>query len=269
MESALTKACTLKLDNFEGPFDLLFHLFEKNQVDIYDIPINVITDQYLDYLYAMQQLDLEVASEFLVMASTLLHIKSKMLLPDKKEQKEEELDPREELVRRLIEYKRYKEFTAELKELERKWDTVLFRLPEPLDIPAREEILEIDPQVLRQQYLAILERNRKKINVGAKNITKLIEHEKVSLRSKMREVIKQLFSRVSFKFSELFSLKTKSKTEVVTGFMAILELAKMKKVRIEQKQQFSDIHIVSNADENSQTDDYELYNEIDENVREF
>jgi len=119
MESALTKACTLKLDNFEGPFDLLFHLIEKNQVDIYDIPINTITDQYLDYLYAMQQLDLEVASEFLVMASTLLHIKSKMLLPDKKEQKEEVLDPREELVKRLIEYKRYKEFAKELKELEK------------------------------------------------------------------------------------------------------------------------------------------------------
>lgn len=267
MESSLTKACTLKLDNFEGPFDLLFHLFEKNQVDIYDIPINVITDQYLDYLYNMQQLDLEVASEFLVMASTLLHIKSKMLLPDKKEQKEEELDPREELVRRLIEYKRYKEFVLQLKEFEKQWDTVVFRLPEVLDIPAKEEVLEIDPQVLRQQYLAILDRNKKKINVGAKNITKLIEHEKVSLRSKMREVIKQLLNKVSFKFSEIFSLRTKSKTEVVTGFMAILELAKMKKVKIEQSQQFSDIHIVSNVSDEHEK--HELYNNIEDNVREF
>ncbi len=269
MESALTKACTLKLDNFEGPFDLLFHLFEKNQVDIYDIPINAITDQYLDYLYAMQQLDLEVASEFLVMASTLLHIKSKMLLPEKKEQKEEELDPREELVRRLIEYKRYKEFTLELKEFEKKWDTVVFRLPEIIDLPVREEVLEIDPQVLRRQYLAILDRNRKKINTGAKNITKLIEHEKVSLRSKMRDVIKQLLSKMSFRFSDLFSMKTKSKTEVVTGFMAILELAKMKKVKIVQKQQFSDIHVVGNSELGSEEDNYDLYNDIDVNVREF
>ncbi len=269
MESALTKACTLKLDNFEGPFDLLFHLFEKNQVDIYDIPINAITDQYLDYLYAMQQLDLEVASEFLVMASTLLHIKSKMLLPEKKEQKEEELDPREELVRRLIEYKRYKEFTLELKEFEKKWDTVVFRLPETIDLPVREEVLEIDPQVLRRQYLAILDRNRKKINTGAKNITKLIEHEKVSLRSKMRDVIKQLLSKMSFRFSDLFSMKTKSKTEVVTGFMAILELAKMKKVKIVQKQQFSDIHVVGNSELGSEEDNYDLYNDIDVNVREF
>ncbi len=269
MESALTKACTLKLDNFEGPFDLLFHLFEKNQVDIYDIPINAITDQYLDYLYAMQQLDLEVASEFLVMASTLLHIKSKMLLPEKKEQKEEELDPREELVRRLIEYKRYKEFTLELKDFEKKWDTVVFRLPETIDLPVREEVLEIDPQVLRRQYLAILDRNRKKINTGAKNITKLIEHEKVSLRSKMRDVIKQLLSKMSFRFSDLFSMKTKSKTEVVTGFMAILELAKMKKVKIVQKQQFSDIHVVGNSELGSEEDNYDLYNDIDVNVREF
>lgn len=269
MESALTKACTLKLDNFEGPFDLLFHLFEKNQVDIYDIPINSITDQYLDYLYAMQQLDLEVASEFLVMASTLLHIKSKMLLPDKKEQKEEELDPREELVKRLIEYKRYKEFTKDLRELEKKWDTVVFRLPEALDLPVREEVLEIDPQILSQQYLAILDRNKKKINVGARNITKLIEHEKVSLRSKMRDVIKQLLNKVSFKFSDLFSLKTKSKTEVVTGFMAVLELAKMKRVKIVQKQQFSDIHIVGSSEVESDENNNELYKDIDENVREF
>lgn len=269
MESSLTKACTLKLDNFEGPFDLLFHLFEKNQVDIYDIPINVITDQYLDYLYTMQQLDLEVASEFLVMASTLLHIKSKMLLPDKKEKKEEELDPREELVRRLIEYKKYKEFTFELKEMEKKWEMTVFRLPEALDLPVREEILEIDPQVLRQQYLALLERNRKKINIGAKTITKLIEHEKVSLKSKMREVIKQLLSKASFKFSELFSFKSKSKTEVVTGFMAILELAKMNKVKIVQDKQFSDIHVVSNSDYDYNNDDYKVYNDIEEDIREF
>lgn len=252
MESSLTKACTLKLDNFEGPFDLLFHLFEKNQVNIYDIPINEITDQYLDYLYAMQQLDLEVASEFLLMAATLLHIKSKMLLPDKKEQKEEELDPREELIRRLVEYKRYKQFTTELRALEEKWDKSVTRLPEALDIPVKEDLLELDSQILRQQYINILERNRKKINIGAKNITKLIEHEKVSLRSKMREVIKQLISKVSFKFSDLFSLKKKSRTEVITGFMAILELAKMKRVVLEQNNQFSDINIVSCHEDNNE-----------------
>ena len=267
MESSLTNACTLKLDNFEGPFDLLFHLIEKNQMDIYDIPINVITDQYLDYLYDLQSPDLEIASEFLVMASTLLHIKSKMLLPGKKEEKEEEVDPREELVRRLVEYKRYKEFTTELKEMEKLWEKTVYRLPEPLDIPKIEEVLEIDPQVLRKQYIAILERNKKKINVGAKNITKLIEHEKVSLRSKIREVVKHLISKTSFIFTELFSLKSRSKTEVVTGFMAILELAKMKKVKIVQNKQFSDIHVISNT--GGESDEYHLYNDIEDNIKEF
>lgn len=267
MESSLTKACTLKLDNFEGPFDLLFHLFEKNQVDIYDIPINIITDQYLDYLYAMQQMDLEVASEFIVMAATLLHIKSKTLLPDKKEQKEEEVDPREELVRRLLEYKRYKEFTQELKEMEKAWDRVFFRVPEAIDVPVKEEILEIDPQILRQQYMGILSRNRKKMNLGAKNITKLIEHEKVSLKSKMRDVLKQLLKKVSFKFSELFSLKHKSRAEVVTGFLAILELAKMKKIRIVQKNQFSEIHVVGNP-ESKNENLQDSYDYIEDNIEE-
>jgi segregation and condensation protein A len=151
--------------------------------------------------------------------------------------------------------------------MEKKWEMTVYRLPESLDIPIREEILEIDPQVLRQQYLALLDRNKKKINIDAKNITKLIEHEKVSLRSKMREVIKQLLNKASFKFSELFSLKSKSKTEVVTGFMAILELAKMKKVMIVQNKQFSDIDVVSTSDHDS--DNFKIYNDIEDDIREF
>ena len=116
MESALTKACTIKIQNFEGPFDLLFHLIEKNKINIYDIPINEITDQYMDYLFKMQELDMEVASEFLVMAATLLHIKSRLLLPNPRQDEKEEIDPREELVLKLVEYKRYKRFTEILKQ---------------------------------------------------------------------------------------------------------------------------------------------------------
>jgi len=112
MKSALTDACTIKLQNFEGPFDLLFYLIEKNQIDIYDIPILEITEQYLDYLNAMQELDLDIASEFLVMAATLLHIKSRMLLPKREPlpgEETESADPREELIIKLLEYKKYKE----------------------------------------------------------------------------------------------------------------------------------------------------------------
>ncbi|MCX7923297.1 MAG: segregation/condensation protein A [Clostridia bacterium] len=249
MESALTKACTIKIQNFEGPFDLLFHLFEKNQVNIYDIPINEITDQYMEYLFAMQQMDLEVASEFLVMAATLLHIKSKMLLPEKKEKEQEEVDPRDELVSRLIEYKKYKEFSATLKEREKEWDRVVYKLPELIELKWEEALLELSPEVLQKVYIKMLERNKKKLNTGARNITQIIQHEKVSLRSKMREIIRNLFNRAFVRFSDIFTLKTKSRTEVVTGFLAVLELSKLKKVKLEQKHAFAEILVYRNDEE--------------------
>ena len=129
MESSLTYACQIKIENFEGPFDLLFHLIEKNKMNIYDIPINDITDQYMDYLYGMKELDMEVASEFLLMAATLLHIKSKLLLPSKKDKEEEaEVDPREELILKLIEYKKYKEFAESLRKREAQWEGAVYKL---------------------------------------------------------------------------------------------------------------------------------------------
>lgn len=241
MESALTKACTIKIQNFEGPFDLLFHLIEKNQVNIYDIPINEITDQYMEYLFAMQELDLEIASEFLVMAATLLHIKSKMLLPDKKAKQEEEVDPREELILKLIEYKKYKEFSTALREREKEWEKVMYKLPEIIEVKWEEPILDLSSDELKNVYIGILQRNEKKINRNTGKMTTIIQHEKVSLKGKMREVIRGLLNKSFLKFSELFSLKQKSRTEVVTGFLAILELSKMKKVNLEQKHQFSEI----------------------------
>lgn len=248
MESALTKACTIKIQNFEGPFDLLFHLIEKNQVNIYDIPINEITDQYMEYLFAMKELDLEIASEFLVMAATLLHIKSKMLLPEKKEKAEEEIDPREELVLKLIEYKKFKDFSKELKKREEIWDKVYYKLPEIIEFAQEEEIIELSAAELRSSYIELLEKNRKKMNNTVAKMTTIIQHEKVSLKSKMREVLVFLFKRTFFRFSELFSLKSKSRIEVVTGFMAILELSKLKRVSLEQHSQFSEIIIHSNND---------------------
>ncbi|MCX7843186.1 MAG: segregation/condensation protein A [Clostridia bacterium] len=248
MESALTKACTIKIQNFEGPFDLLFHLIEKNQLNIYDIPINEITDQYMDFLFAMQQMDLEIASEFLVMAATLLHIKSRMLLPDRKEKQEDEVDPREELILKLVEYKRFKEFSEILKEREKHWEKVVYKLPEAIEYDKEEVLLELSPDELRSVYLGILERNEKKMNRNVTGITQIIQHEKVSLKSKMREVLRNLFNNVFIRFSDLFSLEKKSRTEVVTGFLAILELSRMKKVILEQSRQFSEIIVYRNKD---------------------
>lgn len=243
MESVLTNACKIKIENFEGPFDLLFHLLEKNQFSIYDIPINVITDQYMEYLFAMQELDLEVASEFLVMAATLLHIKSRMLLPTKKEEQQEEMDPREELVMRLLEYRKIKEFSIRLREKEKVWANAYYKLPEIIQFSKMDETLELIPDEMKRIYSELLEKNKKKMNPNVSGMNQIIQHEKVSMRSKMREIIRELLKKGRLKFSEVFSLKEKSKTDVITGFMAILELAKMKKVKLEQRKTLEEIYI--------------------------
>lgn len=243
MEAIQSKGYLIKIDNFEGPFDLLFHLFEKNQVNIYDIPINEITDQYMDYLFSMQEMDLEIASDFLLMAATLLHIKSKMLLPEKKEVKEQEIDPIDELVSRLLEYGKFKEFTHELREREHYWDKATYKLPEPFEVKHTELVFELDPVALKDCYVGILKKNLRKVNKGAQNIVQILQHEKVSLRSKIREVMRNLIDFSNVRFSKLFSLKQNSRTEVVTGFMAILELTKLKRVWLEQEKPFSEITI--------------------------
>ncbi|HHW49285.1 MAG TPA: segregation/condensation protein A [Clostridiaceae bacterium] len=251
LEGTQAKGYKIKIQNFEGPFDLLFHLIEKNQINIYDIPISEITDQYLDYLSDMQELDLEFASEFLVMASTLLHIKSRMLLPDKdkKVENDEEDDPREELVLKLVEYKKYKDLALTLKERELQWNKAFYKPPEHFEFEHgyENETLELSAEELRRTYIGLLQRNASKINKNAGEFSRIIPHEKVSLKSKMYEVVRMLFKRTFFQFTELFSLKKRSKTEVVTGFLAILELAKLKKVKIFQKKQFSKI-LVYRAD---------------------
>jgi len=243
LESALTHACRIKINNFEGPFDLLFHLIEKNQFSIYDIPINDITDQYMEYLFEMQELDMEVASEFLVTAATLLHIKSRMLLPSRKEQQEEEKDPREELVMRLLEYKKFKEFAECLRQREKEWARVYYKVPEIINVNRKDEVLELVPDELKRVYTALLERNRKKINPNVSGINRIIQHEKVSLKSKMREIIRALIKNGQARFSELFPPKRKSPADIITGFLAILELARLKRVRLEQRKQFSEIYI--------------------------
>lgn len=249
MESALTHACKIKIENFEGPFDLLFHLIEKNQMSIYDIPINEITDQYMDYLFAMQEFDMEIASEFLVMAATLLHIKSRMLLPDKKVvNTEEESDPREELVLKLVEYKKYKEFSKVLKEREERWNKVYYKLPETYEFKWEPEPLELSPAELKRVYQELLIRNKKRFSNNEVKMAQIMQHERVSLKGKMKEVIRSLINKAVVAFTDIFSPKRKSRAEVVTGFMAILELSKLKKVRLEQRKQFGEILIYKNSD---------------------
>ncbi|NLP13308.1 MAG: segregation/condensation protein A [Clostridium sp.] len=250
MESVLSKACTIKIQNFEGPFDLLFHLIEKNKINIYDIPINEITDQYMDYLFKMQELDMEVASEFLVMAATLLHIKSRLLLPNLRQDEKEEIDPREELVLKLVEYRRYKRFTEILKQREDMGGKYFYKGPEDIDIKHEDEPIELSYDEIKRVYIELIERNERKMNKNTGKMTQIIQTEKVSLRSKIKEVIKTLLKRSFFRFSELFSPKTKSKLEIVTGFLAILELTKLKKITIMQQKQFSEIMVYKRDEAN-------------------
>lgn len=243
MKSSLTDACTLKLDKFEGPFDLLFFLIEKNQIDLYDIPILEITDQYMDYLNAMTELDLEIASEFLVMAATLLHIKSRMLLPSRETNAEDEVDPREELILKLVEYKKYKEFSQILNEREQKWERVHYKLPETLPDIVVEEELEVSSAILRSLYADIMKKFRDKMNDVSKKMSRILHQEKVSLKSKIREMLDMLGRGLKICFSKLYNTKEKSRLEVATGFLAMLQVVKVGRAEVEQPTEFGEIFV--------------------------
>jgi segregation and condensation protein A len=243
LDNSTAEPYKIKIQNFEGPLDLLFHLIEKSKFNIYDIPINDVTDQYMEYLYAMNELNLDIASEFIVMAATLLHIKSKMLLPDKKNVDEEETDPREELVTRLIQYKRFKEYSGVLRQKEIEWAKVFYKFPEPIEKKKIYDDIEITVNELVNMYSGIVLGNVNKINKKTQIKNPVIQHERVSLKLKMKEIIQNLADKMFIAFSDMFSKKKSTKKEIVTGFIAVLELARQKKITVKQKKQFSDILI--------------------------
>ena len=239
-----------KLDNFEGPLDLLLHLIEKNKVSIYDIPIVLITEQYLEYVNQMDHEDLDVVSDFLVMAATLLDIKSRMLLPKvEKEEEEDEEDPRAELVRRLLEYKMYKYMSYELKDKMDDASGVYFREP---DVP--REVLQyrepVDPsellagltlEKLNAIYQSIIRRQDDRRDPIRSQFGK-IEKEEVSLSDKMLEM--KEFAKTPRKFSFRDLLKKQcSKVQVIVTFLSVLELIKMGHIHVVQEEIFDDIQI--------------------------
>lgn len=258
----------LKLESFEGPLDLLFHLIEKNKINIYDIPIAKLTDQYMDYLYEMQELNLELASEFLVLAATLLHIKSKMLLPKKVDpQDEEEEDPREVLIRKLIEYKKHKKMAKELFDREKEYAKLHYKLPEVYTFDKVYAVEDLSAEELAEAYKRILLRNAQKMNETVQErVDTIVKVEKVTLRSKIRQVMQTLVERSAFRFSELFGRGKVSKTERVTGFMAVLELTRTEKVKLEQEQLFSEI-TVQRCDDPGDLNE-ESYDILDDDMRE-
>ena len=242
---------TVKLQVFEGPLDLLLHLIEKNQVNIYDIPIVTITEQYLEYLGEMQRQDLDVMSEFLVMAATLINIKAKMLLPKEEEEEEEEEDPRAELVRRLLEYKMYKYAATELKDMELDAAGSIYRSPAiPKEVAEYRE--EIDPvelcdgltlNRLNEIFQMVMKKQVEKIDpIRSKFGT--IEREEISIEERMDTIRDQVKGLKGISFRTLLEIQA-SKINVIVTFMAILELMKVGAITVRQDGLFDDIMIDS------------------------
>jgi len=228
---------TFRLEGFEGPLDLLLHLIQKNELDIFNIPIALVTKQYLEYLQLMKVLNLDVAGEYLLMASTLLYIKSKMLLPKSLEGEEEEEDPRAELVRRLLEYQRYKEAAGELEKRPMLDRDVFIRLmaPELEEVP-EEESIEVNLFELLEAFRQVLER------VRADTVHEVIL-EPLSVEDKIQEILTLLGrENRSMAFHRLFPEQASRRVIVIT-LLAILELVKMKRIRIFQLVPFETIRV--------------------------
>ena len=234
-----TKKYAIKIENFEGPLDLLCHLIDKNKMDIYDINLSEITDQYIDYLKEQEKMNLEIASEFLVMASTLLYLKSKNLLP-KQEEAEEEITE-EELIRRIIEYKKFKEISKVFKQNYLEYSNRYYKIPEKIELPKQKIEKDYDKNVIPEIYKDVIEKNEQKINQNAKNIEKIAITDNYTVASKVRQMFKVLVKQKSFIFNKLFSIKKHNKQEVVTAFSGLLELSRRSKVETDQEELFGDI----------------------------
>ena len=244
----------VKLEVFEGPLDLLLHLIEKNKVDIYDIPIVEITNQYMEYIRQMQREDLNVMSEFLVMAATLLDIKCKMLLPKEVKEDGEEEDPRQELVEQLLQYKMYKYMSYELRGRQVEADLILYKNP---TIP--EEVLEYVEPVdldlllgdltmvqLKKVFQEVMRRQTDKVDPVRSKFGK-IEKEEVSLTDKFLYVRDYLQEHRRFSFRQLLQ-EQKSKMHVVVTFLAILEMMKLGEIYVEQESTCGEIMIERKGD---------------------
>jgi len=235
----------IKLDVFEGPLDLLLHLIKKAEVDIYNIPIAEITEQYLEYLKAMEELDLEIASEFIVMAATLLEIKSKMLLPKPKINEEEaaDQDPRIELVEKLVEYKKFKEFANFLREITQDYE-LYFKEPEVIDdIKENKDIFlkNVNLENIMHAFKRVMDSYKKRYNKRS-SIPQNIDHDEYKIEDKMDEILRLLKNKKRMKFSEFFT-SARTKLEIVVIFLAMLELIKLRHIKVFQEDNFSDILI--------------------------
>jgi segregation and condensation protein A len=235
----------VKLEVFEGPLDLLLYLIKKEEVDIYDIPIERITNQYMEYLGLMQMLNLEVAGEFLVMAATLMYIKSRMLLPADQQvtdsEAEEGEDPRWELIRQLVEYKKFKDAALQLGQREEEQSKIFARRGDVgIEVDVEVPLAEVGIFDLIGAFNEVLKR------VTARSDFHEILEEKFSVSDKIEEILYTLRDRAEMIFSELFE-RANSRAEIVVTFLALLELIRLKRLKVRQESPFGEILVIKVA----------------------
>ncbi len=236
----------VQLDVFEGPLDLLLYLVKKEEVDIYEVNLTEIATQFIEYIERMRELDLDIAGEFLVMAATLMYIKSRELLPVDQQaviegEEDDEVDPRWELIRQLVEYKKFKDAAGRLQERELIQENVYSRLPAKLGFDAPRGRPEVSLFDLVNAVSSILQRHQQRDD------TRDVFEDKWTVSEKIDSLAKFIVTRAEAKFSELFATAT-SRLEVVVTFLALLELIRLKKLEVYQAEPFGEIVIVHRAE---------------------
>lgn len=230
----------IKIDEFEGPLDLLLHLIKSSDMNIFDIEVEKITKQYLDYIEAMEEMNLNVASEYLVMAAELIEMKSATLLPKPKiEEDEYEEDPRDALIQRLLEYKQYKEVTESFKELEEERKQIYTKVAENLKNYQTDEsvsMLDVDLDILMEAFKKFLERKEEE-----KPLHTTVTTKEYSVKERSREIRSLLKSKKKVKFEELFEIRKKD--YVVVTFLSILSMCKKQELEITQTGNFDEIYL--------------------------
>jgi len=230
----------IKIDEFEGPLDLLLHLIKTSDMNIFDIEVEEITKQYLDYIEAMEEMNLNVASEYLVMAAELIEMKSATLLPKPKiEEDEYEEDPRDALIQRLLEYKQYKEVTESFKELEEERKQIYTKVAENLKNYQTDEsvsMLDVDLDILMEAFKKFLERKEEE-----KPLHTTVTTKEYSVKERSREIRSLLKSKKKVKFEELFEIRKKD--YVVVTFLSILSMCKKQELEITQTGNFDEIYL--------------------------
>ena len=249
--SGSLKGIFFRLPVFEGPLDLLLHLIREHKIDIYDIPIVEITQQYLQYIDMMKELNLEIAGDYLVMAATLIHIKSKLLLPvDEEGAEEPEEDPRAELVRRLLEYQAFKESTSHLRRREEVWKNVFQRQPVEMD----ESELESEPVLMEASVFDLLSAFKKLLEKAPEQPIE-ITRETLTVADRINYIVEKIENSGGMRFEELFS-EGFTKAVIVVTFLALLELVRLGLIRIYQERDFGVIWLMKSGSKEEIPEDY-------------